>query len=82
MVVVVFWSVAVGVGWEMVAGREVDTTGAVCCVVLAAKASRADPSKPRILDMAGSTSPALQVIQTLAILYIYMSTDIVGSNVA
>ena len=45
------------VGREMVAGRGrevVAAGGLVCCV---ARASRTGPSRPRILDMAGRTSP-------------------------
>ena len=48
----------VAVGREMVAVERGVETAVVCCPALAARASSAEPSKPRMLDIAGSTSPA------------------------
>ena len=48
----------VAVGREMVAVVGEVETAVVCCPALAARASSAEPSKPRMLDIAGSTSPA------------------------
>ena len=56
---------AVAVGREIVTGeREVETT-VVCWPALAARASSAELSRPRILDIAGNTSPAQRICTAL-----------------
>jgi hypothetical protein len=66
---------AVAVGREIVTGeREVETT-VVCWPALAARASSAELSRPRILDIAGNTSPAVAPVAARVLVRASMEDD-------